>query len=33
MLMTLSDDELGLRIIGGLSSLAQATASFQGPRC
>ena len=35
MLMTLSDDECGLRIVGGLGSLAQATTSFQGPcgRC
>ena len=32
MLMTLSDDECGLRIVGGLSSLAQAATSFQGPR-
>ena len=32
MLMTLSDDECGLRIVGGLGSVAQATTSFQGPR-
>ena len=32
MLMTLSDDKCGLRIVGGLSGSAQASTSFQGPR-
>ena len=32
MLMTLSDDERDLRIVGGLSGSAQASTSFQGPR-
>jgi hypothetical protein len=31
MLMTLSDDECDLRIVGALCSLTQAATSFQGP--
>ena len=32
MLMTLSDDQCRLRIVGGLNGFAQATTGFEGPR-